>query len=320
LKASRITILQGSTIASDIYSNQLSNSGILGGTQYSPLSLPVVAALPPFEAASPGTKDVTVAQGKSATLAPGKYRNAVLNSQSTLTLTSAGTYEFITLRVESNAKLLFTGPAHIHTLLWFDVDKGAYVGPVQGSVLDASSITVYVGGADSLSQFLNAATIGPCASVYANIYTSQGTICFGDGTNATGAFIGRNIFVGQKVNLTLATGFSGLSKSGDGSRTQQPADPGTPKTFALVQNYPNPFNPSTLIRYQLPDEREVTLVVYNILGQTVKTLVHEFENAGTHEILWDATNDQGRRVSSGLYVYRIKAGTSTDTKKMILLK
>jgi len=64
LKASRITILQGSTIASDIYSNQLSNSGILGGTQYSPLSLPVVAALPPFEAASPGTKDVTVAQGK----------------------------------------------------------------------------------------------------------------------------------------------------------------------------------------------------------------------------------------------------------------
>jgi hypothetical protein len=191
---------------------------------------------------------------------------------------------------------------------------------VQGSVLDASSITVYVGGADSLSQFLNAATIGPCASVYANIYTSQGTICFGDGTNATGAFIGRNIFVGQKVNLTLATGFSGLSKSGDGSRTQQPADPGTPKTFALVQNYPNPFNPSTLIRYQLPDEREVTLVVYNILGQTVKTLVHEFENAGTHEILWDATNDQGRRVSSGLYVYRIKAGTSTDTKKMILLK
>ncbi|MCX6135424.1 MAG: T9SS type A sorting domain-containing protein [Ignavibacteriales bacterium] len=87
-----------------------------------------------------------------------------------------------------------------------------------------------------------------------------------------------------------------------------------PKEFSLSQNFPNPFNPTTTIRYTLPRTREVSLAIYNVLGQLVSRLVVGRKEAGFHEVHWDAN------VPSGIYFYRLQAGEYLETKKMILLR
>ena len=89
----------------------------------------------------------------------------------------------------------------------------------------------------------------------------------------------------------------------------------TINSFKLDQNYPNPFNPSTTISYQLPINGQVTLNVYNILGDEVATLVNEDKAAGQYKVEFDASN-----LSSGIYFYKLQAGSFVETKKMILLK
>jgi hypothetical protein len=94
-----------------------------------------------------------------------------------------------------------------------------------------------------------------------------------------------------------------------------------PEVYALNDNYPNPFNPETTIKYQLPEAGLVTLEVYNMLGQVVRTLVNEHQTAGRYSVQWDAANDNGQSLSSGMYFYHVTAGQEFQgTKKMLLLK
>ena len=88
----------------------------------------------------------------------------------------------------------------------------------------------------------------------------------------------------------------------------------------LFQNYPNPFNPQTEIAYTLPEGSYVKLEIYNLLGQKVKVLVDEYQSAGTKKVVWDGRNENGEKVSSGIYFYRLDAGNYVQTKKMSLLK
>lgn len=97
-----------------------------------------------------------------------------------------------------------------------------------------------------------------------------------------------------------------------------------PTDFALQQNYPNPFHPTTQIEYQLPLVSKIQIVVFNILGQKVRTLVDEDQSAGFHSIEWDGRSDSGIQVSSGVYLYQIRATVSgaqkyLATKKLLLL-
>jgi hypothetical protein len=93
-----------------------------------------------------------------------------------------------------------------------------------------------------------------------------------------------------------------------------------PKKFALHQNYPNPFNPETVIKFDLPKSSDVILKIYNVLGQEIRTLINERKPAGYHSVKWDSRNNNGVTVSSGIYLYRLKAGEFVITKKMILIK
>lgn len=93
----------------------------------------------------------------------------------------------------------------------------------------------------------------------------------------------------------------------------------TPNNFFLEQNYPNPFNPSTKIRYQLPLSSDVTLKVYDILGNEIATLVNEEKPAGIYEVEFNPTSGI-RNLSSGIYFYQLRADSFTQTKKMIYLK
>ncbi len=93
----------------------------------------------------------------------------------------------------------------------------------------------------------------------------------------------------------------------------------TPRAFDLSQNYPNPFNPSTKIEYSLPQAGMVSLKVYNVLGDEVATLVNERQDAGSHDVTFNAGNGT-RSLSSGVYFYRLDAGTFVSTKKLVLMK
>jgi len=96
---------------------------------------------------------------------------------------------------------------------------------------------------------------------------------------------------------------------------------GIPAKFTLKQNYPNPFNPATAVRYELPKSEHVKLTVFNLLGQKVAILVDQIQPAGRHTAVWDARNDAGRSVASGVYLYRIQAGDSySDVRKMLLVR
>jgi len=93
-----------------------------------------------------------------------------------------------------------------------------------------------------------------------------------------------------------------------------------PLEFSLHQNYPNPFNPITSIRYDLPNAGKVTMVIYDMMGREVRTLVDNNTEAGFQSVTWDATNNFGNSVGAGVYIYQIKADGFIQSKKMILLK
>ena len=93
-----------------------------------------------------------------------------------------------------------------------------------------------------------------------------------------------------------------------------------PTEFALYENYPNPFNPTTTLRFDLPEVSDVRVVIYNMLGQKIKTFNMNSISAGSHSIRWNATNDMGDPVGAGVYLYQFQAKDFVKTRKMILLK
>jgi len=97
-------------------------------------------------------------------------------------------------------------------------------------------------------------------------------------------------------------------------------DTATPNEFSLGQNYPNPFNPTTIIKYSLPKEVAVTLRLFNMRGQEVKTLVNKKQLAGNYAVEWDGRDNNGIAVSTGIYFYRIEAGKFSKMNKMLLIK
>ena len=131
----------------------------------------------------------------------------------------------------------------------------------------------------------------------------------------------------KRIEIQLATvNVQGQTTSGtiyvDNLRLKYPGNAtaiekvsSAPTTFRLEQNYPNPFNPTTAISYQLSAVSHVTLKVYDVLGREVTTLVHQRQNPGSYTVTFDAS-----RLSSGVYFYRLEAGSYHDTKKLLLLK
>lgn len=107
---------------------------------------------------------------------------------------------------------------------------------------------------------------------------------------------------------------------GTGTTTASTTTNINPSSFLLNQNYPNPFNPITSINYQVQLSGDVTLNIYDVLGNKIKTLINEPKPVGDYQIKWDGTNQMGEILSSGQYFYQLKVGDFVSTKKMVLLK
>jgi len=125
------------------------------------------------------------------------------------------------------------------------------------------------------------------------------------------------------ANLSVVhnTGIDTIAITMDLSETVSIAgDISIPTTFALHQNYPNPFNPITTLSYELPKRAFVNITIYDMLGKKVKTLINQSQGAGYKTLKWNATNDYGKPVSAGMYVYTIQAGDYNHKRKMTLLK
>ena len=93
-----------------------------------------------------------------------------------------------------------------------------------------------------------------------------------------------------------------------------------PEEFGLAQNYPNPFNPVTNIQYMLPKTSDVEMIIYDLRGNAIRTLVSGTQSAGYKTVVWDAKDDAGIPVSAGMYIYQLRSGSYLAIQKMVLLK
>ncbi|MFH1686331.1 MAG: cohesin domain-containing protein [bacterium] len=128
---------------------------------------------------------------------------------------------------------------------------------------------------------------------------------------------------GDKSQLVLENAL--LSTAGAVAVKVEGLNPMLPNSFNLSQNYPNPFNPTTTIEFTLgapggSGAYEAQLDIFNILGQNVKTLLNGNLPAGNHQVIWDGSDHSGKRVASGIYLYKLQVGQESQTKKMVLLK
>ena len=132
----------------------------------------------------------------------------------------------------------------------------------------------------------------------------------GDNDDPTTALGGGSIKVHKAaVSKTTASGSEEDLSSGQ-----------IPESYGLEQNYPNPFNPSTTITFAVPEASEVTLAIYNLRGQLVRTLVSDQLSAGNHRVTWNGMDIQGNQVSSGVYLYQLRTAAFSQVKKMSLMR
>ena len=124
-------------------------------------------------------------------------------------------------------------------------------------------------------------------------------------------------FVGNTERVSLA----GNGLLNEKSQTFSPLEINAiPAAFVLEQNYPNPFNPGTIVKFKVPEKSPVQIVIYNIQGQRIRTLVNSVLDPGVFSVAWDGRSDSGEMVSSGLYIYRMQAGSFVSTQKMMLVR
>jgi hypothetical protein len=208
VEANRITVASGAAIAGDVYYNQLTSSGTISGALYTPRALPVFASLPAFLNATTGAADVTVNNNGTRTLAPGSYRDLIVGRKGTVTFTG-GTYHFRSVRVDREAKLLFSAASNVLVQQKASTSNLTTIGPGPGSSATAASIVFYVAGSNGtgggLAETPKAVEIGVDNVVSANLYAPNGTLWLGDRTQATGSLIARDVQVGADAQVALSS-------------------------------------------------------------------------------------------------------------------
>jgi photosystem II stability/assembly factor-like uncharacterized protein len=240
-------------------------------------------------------EDTLLAAGPSA----GVYRST--DNGNSWTQSISGLTDIIAYRICSLNNYIFVGTGYSGVFRSSDFGKSwAQVG------MNSQTIYAFL----SYDTFLFAGT------------SNSGVFVSSDAGNTWEEFNNGNI-TGQVVELVSDSTYIYAATLGGGVyrydvnniSSVHSSDLEAPALFELKQNYPNPFNPSTVINYQLPVSGDVTLKVYDVLGNEIATLVNEEKPAGSYEVEFNASE-----LSSGIYFYKLQAGDFVETKKMILLK
>ena len=139
--------------------------------------------------------------------------------------------------------------------------------------------------------------------------------CASDGDDACDTDDTRMVLSDTGANALESSFISSAWTVGDNTLNNE-----QPLEYALSANYPNPFNPTTTIDYSVAAAGDVSIIVYDMMGREVKSLVSNFATPGTYSIVWDATNNEGLSVSAGMYVYKMISGNFVEVNKMLLVK
>jgi hypothetical protein len=255
----------------------------------------------------------------------------------TITNVRTGKYFVLAIPFEDYAPAFYKAGA-FGVIRWRNADTVAVVGDVAG--IDIGVVPIKNIGLAHLRGIIRSSGVG-IAGVNVLATNAQGEIVGYGVTDDKGAYeidalpSGQISLVADKEGYATSTGNVGI---GAKEYTVNGVDlnlelltavsaPGTlPARFALEQNYPNPFNPSTRISFSLPVLSNVTITVYDMLGQQVARLVNGSLPAGSHDVVWNGKDNTGRSVASGVYFYRLDAaaasggGSYSSFKKMMLLK
>ncbi|MBN2356152.1 T9SS type A sorting domain-containing protein, partial [candidate division KSB1 bacterium] len=194
------------------------------------------------------------------------------------------------------------------------VVKNSIFNTIEDKVVDADSAAVYTSATVTYCDTLLTDGFGGFLTLTSNnIYAEDPE--FADPAN---------------LNLQVSSFFASIAVGDDGTVVGDPrwgvitgvqvSESDQPTQFRLYQNYPNPFNPTTTIQYALPGDAQVKLVIFNVLGQKVKTLVDQKQKAGYQTVNWDGRDESGNIVGSGIYLFHIEAGEFATTRKMMMLK
>jgi parallel beta-helix repeat protein len=271
-------------------------------------------ALPKISFSAKG-KNVSVGRKKSGSLTPGAYGDVKVETDATLFLRN-GDYFFNSLELKESAVLaveVTNGPVKINTVAKLLFKKSAEM-----------KIAPYGDNGSSWVTFnsLGDAKIEEGARVLGAIIAPSKKVELEKNVFFKGAISAKEIIVGEQASFLHHTSTGVVSKenlaaNGAAGEVEQAA---VATGFVLEQNYPNPFNPSTTIRFAVPQASQVTLQIYDIRGALVKTLVSGNLTAGRHQMVWDGVNASGQPVASGVYLYRIQAGSFLQTKLMLLVR
>ncbi len=319
----KISIGKYNTINGNVKSQtSVSNSGTITGTKsvgsVNTESLPSLSY-------SAGGANKTVPNGGSLTLAPGSYGIVTMSQGGTLKLTS-GEYFMNELRYSSTIEggtieidLSSGDPLTVNVVTNLQLGHEAAVVLLPNGEADSKLVTFNTMQATNANWGREAYLLGSFNApnaIVTLVKNSQlrGSIC------AKEILVSNDCLFLHHDSPGSLPGPGNLPKALFVDEEEAAGDQSTVTNYQLEQNYPNPFNPSTTISFALPQAGEVTLSIFNTNGQLVKKLVAGEMNAGTHNFTWDATNERGERVASGVYLYVIKAREFTAQRKLVLMK
>lgn len=300
-------LITGDVSAGDDLDNDGTVNGTAAGnTLVDPIALPVLAAY------SAGSDDVDVEDTDDIALPPGSYRDVEVERDGTLRL-SSGEYFMDELEFGTDTRLIV------------DATEGEVIVNIVSDLEFGQRMVVsMVGNTTDKLTFNNLQSrsieIGRESTVLGNIIASNANVRANSYVRFRGIICARDIIFNTGATLlghTSSQSFPKVRVVDDEDGTIAAA---IPSEFELLQNYPNPFNPTTTIAFSLPESNSVTLRIYNINGQLVRTLVSNTLDAGYHTFNWDGRSDNGSLTSSGIYIYRVVAGDYSATRRMILLK
>jgi VCBS repeat-containing protein len=223
LRGDSVAIDKKAAVGGDVAYNDLANDGTISGSELTPLPLPVFGVLPLFHTGPSDGPDVAVDHHQTQTLAAGTYGDVTVAHHATLVLTG-GVYDLHSLSAAQNVTIVFEAPSQVRIAERFGIGQNAVVGPADGSGVGADQIVVYVAGINgtdgALGSSPKAAHVGDQSTVSANVYAPNGTLELDHHTNATGVFIGRDVFIGHHSQVALASFFFNLPPvAGDDSAT-----------------------------------------------------------------------------------------------------